>query len=460
MKISEVFRLRARRFTAFRAASARLPSAQIPRMIRSLTNSLLFFVAALTGAKAVGAERAPNFIVILADDLGCGDISLYDGWVRTPRIDRMARQGMMFTDFHSNSSVCSPTRAAFHTGRYQQRAGIVDVIVGRDASEKGLPPETPTLAKVLRKAGYATALFGKWHCGHLDESNPTRLGFDEFVGFLNGGADYHRHQAWRNGLKVENVEGYSTDIITERSVDFIKRNRDRPFFLHIGHQAVHNPYQTRADTPDTRAKDWKQNSVGDVNRARYRTLIEDLDQSVGRLLDTLGELGLAENTLVFFWSDNGDVAMTPQPRPYRGTKFSHYEGGHRVPAVAWWPGRIKAGTRSDALIAGFDLFPTLVEIAGSVAKAPLNLDGISVRRHWLAGEPLPARDLFFGYEPKLGTALRRGDWKMILKNGEAQLYYLKDDPKETRDLALEKPEITAAMRSAIEEFKRTVTPGS
>lgn len=422
--------------------------------------SLLLFAVALTGLKAATAQRAPNFIVILADDLGCGDISLYDGWVRTPRIDRMAREGMMFTDFHANSSVCSPTRVAFHTGRYQQRAGIVDVIVGRDPAEKGLPPETPTLAKVLRKAGYATGLFGKWHCGHQDESNPTRLGFDEFVGFLHGGADYHRHQTWRNGLKVENVEGYSTDILTERSEDFIRRHRDRPFFLHIGHQAVHNPYQTRADTPETRAADWKQNSVGEVNRSRYRTLIGDLDQSVGRLLDTLGDLGLAENTLVFFWSDNGDVGMTPQPRPYRGTKFSHYEGGHRVPAVAWWPGQIKAGTRSDALIAGFDLFPTLAEIAGAGAEAPPNLDGISVRSHWLAGESLPARDLFFGYEPKLGTALRRSDWKMILKNGEAQLYYLKDDPKETRDLALEKPEITAAMRSAIEEFKRTVTPGT
>ncbi|MFM9078576.1 MAG: sulfatase-like hydrolase/transferase, partial [Opitutaceae bacterium] len=159
--------------------------------------SPLLLVAALSGVKADAKDRPPNLIVILADDLGCGDISLYNGWVLTPRIDRMAREGMMFTDFHSNSSVCSPTRVAFHTGRYQQRAGIVDVIVGRDPAEKGLPPETPTLAKVLRKAGYATGLFGKWHCGHQDESNPTRLGFDEFVGFLHGGADYHRHQTWR-----------------------------------------------------------------------------------------------------------------------------------------------------------------------------------------------------------------------------------------------------------------------
>lgn len=428
--------------------------------MRSLIYSLLLVVTALPSAEAAAAGPAPNLIVILADDLGCGDISLYDGWVRTPRIDRMAREGMMFTDFHANSSVCSPTRVAFHTGRYQQRAGIVDVIVGRDASEKGLPPETPTLAKMLRKSGYATALFGKWHCGHRDESNPTRLGFDEFVGFLHGGADYHRHQAWRNGVKVENVDGYSTDIITQRSVDFIKRHRDRPFFLHIGHQAVHNPYQMRTDTPELRAADWKQNRVDEVNLPRYQALVEDLDHSVGRILDTLDDLGLAENTLVFFWSDNGDVGMAPSQRPYRGGKFSHYEGGHRVPAVVWWPGQIKAGIRSDALIAGFDLFPTFAEIAGAVSGMPSNLDGISVRRHWLARDPLPARDLFFGYEPKLGTAMRRGDWKLILKNGEAQLYNLKDDLKETRDLVEEEPEVAASMRRAIEEFKRAVVPGS
>ncbi len=417
-------------------------------------------IALLVLPVCAAADRPLNVIVILADDLGCGDISLYGGWVSTPRIDRMAREGVTFTDFHSNSSVCSPTRAAFLTGRYQQRVGIVDVLVGNDAAEKGLLPPTPTIAGVFRKNGYATALFGKWHCGHRDESNPTRLGFDEFVGFLHGGADYHRHQTWRNGLAVEDIKGYSTDIITERSVDFIKRHKEKPFFLYVAHQAVHNPYQTRADTPDARSADWKQNRVGDENRPRYRAILEDLDASVGSLLDAVNEQGLAQHTLVFLWSDNGDVRMSPKQRPYRGGKFSQYEGGRRVPAVAWAPGRIAAGSRSDALLAGFDLFPTLTRLAGITQDNPKNLDGIDASAHLLGQKPLPERDVFFGYEPKLGTAMRRGDWKMIVKDGDVELYDLKNDLKETRNLADEHPHLRASMMRAIEDFKQTVTPGS
>jgi arylsulfatase A-like enzyme len=367
---------------------------------------------------------------------------------------------MTFYDFHSNSSVCSPTRAAFLTGRYQQRLGIVDVIVGRNEPDAGIPPATPTIARVFQKNGYATALFGKWHCGYEDKFNPVHLGFDEFVGFLHGGADYHQHGAWRNGLKIEDVKGYSTEIITDRSVDFIKRHKAQPFFLYVAHQAVHNPYQTRDDVPEKRAAGWKQNAVNDMNRPRYKAILEDLDQSVGRVLDTLKEQGLAEDTLVFFWSDNGDVGMSPAERPYRGGKFSQYEGGHRVPAVAWWPGRIKAGSKSEALLAGFDLFPTLTDIAGISKDNPANLDGINAREHFLNRKPIAARDLFFGYEPKLGTAMRRGDWKMILKGADGQLYNLKQDLKETKNVASENPEVATSMRRAIERFKQTVTPGS
>jgi arylsulfatase A-like enzyme len=409
---------------------------------------------------AAPAERPPNIIVILADDLGCRDLGLYGGWVETPRIERMAREGLTFTDFHSNSSVCSPTRAAFLTGRYQQRVGIVDVIVGVREPDQGIPPSTPTLARVFQENGYATALFGKWHCGYEDKFNPVRHGFDEFVGFLNGGADYHQHGTWRNGLEQQDVQGYSTDIITDKSVDFIRCHKDQPFFLHVAHQTPHNPYQTRADTPENREEDWKQNRVDDVNRPRYREMLKDLDDSVGKVLDTLSETGLAGNTLVFLWSDNGDVRMSPKEGPWRGGKFSQYEGGHRVPAVAWWPGKIKAGTKSDALLAGFDLFPTLTGIAGISSGIPDNLDGTSAKDHLLEQTAFPDRDLFFGYEPKLGTAMRRGDWKMIVKGGDVQLYNLNNDPKETTNIATENPEITKSMRQAIEGFKQTVVPGS
>ena len=407
------------------------------------------------------ASQPPNIVVILADDLGCCDLALYDGWVETPRIEQMAKEGMLFTDFHSNSSVCSPTRTAFLTGRYQQRSGIVDVIVGSREPDSGIPSTVVTLPRVFKDNGYATALFGKWHCGYQDEYSPIHHGFDEFVGFLNGATDYHQHSSWRVGLKQTNVPGYSTDIITKRSVDFIERHRDEPFFLYVSHAAVHNPYQTAEDTPDKRIKGENPNRINPVNRAKYKRMLEGLDQSVGLILDAIKKHDLAQNTLVIFFSDNGAVGMSPQEfRHLRGGKFSHYEGGHRVPAVAWWPGSIKSGVVSSELIMGFDLFPTFVEIAGLQQNVPTNLDGLSLKKHLLEQEDVPSRDLFFGYEPKLGTAMRRGDWKMIVKDGDVQLYDLKNDLMETKNVAEEYPEISRAMLQEITRFKEEVTPGT
>lgn len=422
---------------------------------------LLFCAVLVLPPRARAVERPPNIVVILADDLGCCDLALYGGWVKTPRIEQMARQGMLLTDFHTNSSVCSPTRVAFLTGRYQQRAGIVDVIVGSREPEHGILPSTTTLPRVFKDNEYATALFGKWHCGYQDQYNPLHHGFDEFVGFLNGATDYHRHGAWRIGLEKTEVPGYSTHIITNRSVDFIKRNRDNPFFLYVSHAAVHNPYQTVEDTPDKRVKGENPNQINDKNRAKYKRMLQDLDQGVGEILDTLEALELTEHTLVVFFSDNGAVGMCPREfRMFRGGKFSHFEGGHRVPAVAWWPGKIKAGTRSDKLIAGFDLFPTLTDIAGLSKANPNNLDGRSFKSHLLNQEDFPDRDLYFGYEPKLGTAMRRGDWKMIVKDNRPKLFNLDNDPKETTDVIDAHPEVARSMMQAIDQFKARVTPGT
>ena len=426
-------------------------------MHRILIAAAVFIGGALPHADA----SKPNIVVILADDLGCCDLALYGGWVKAPRIEQMAEQGMLFTDFHSNSSVCSPTRAAFLTGRYQQRVGIVDVIVGNREPESGISPSTPTLPRVFKDNGYATALFGKWHCGYQDQYNPVRHGFDEFIGFLNGATDYHKHGAWRVGLEKTDVPGYSTHVITDRSVDFIKRNKDRPFLLYVSHAAVHNPYQTALDTPDSRIEGENPNRVNAVNRAKYKWMLEDLDQGVGRILDTLSEHELTETTLVMFFSDNGAVGMSPKEfRMFRGGKFSHYEGGHRVPAVAWWPGKIKAGVRSDELIAAFDLFPTFLEVAGLPLGGPNDFDGASIKAHLLEHRDLPDRDLFFGYEPKLGTAMRRGDWKMIVHEENVQLFNLRNDPQETTDVAARHPEVVSSMKHAIDRFKTDVTPGS
>ena len=190
-------------------------------------------------------------------------------------------------------------------------------------------------------------------------------------------------------------------------------------------------------------------------------MLQDLDKGVGQILDTLNELDLAENTLVVFFSDNGAVGMSPKEvRRFRGGKFSHYEGGHRVPAVAWWPGKIKAGARSDKLIVGFDLFPTFTDIAGLSKSNPDDLDGASFKAHLLEQQDFLDRDIFFGYEPKLGTAMRRGDWKMIVKEDTVHLFNLRNDPRETTDVADQHPEVTGAMQQAIDRFKSDVTPGS
>ncbi len=434
------------------------------RLLRSIVfrvAGLLVYLSFSAITNLAFCDRPPNIVVILADDLGCCDMTLYDGWVETPRIRQMAQAGMLFTDFHTNSSVCSPTRAAFLTGRYQQRVGIVDVIVGNREPNSGLRPSTPTLSRVFKDNGYVTALFGKWHCGYQDQYNPIHHGFDEFVGFLNGATDYHKHGAWRVGLDKKNVPGYSTRVITVCSVDFIKRNQDKPFFLYVSHAAVHNPYQTVEDTPDQRAKGENPNRINEKNRVKYKWMLEDLDKGVGEILDTLDQLNLTESTLVMFFSDNGAVGMSPkQFRKFRGGKFSHYEGGHRVPAVAYWPGKIKGGSRSDRLVVGFDLFPTLTEIAGISRGNPDNLDGASFKEHLIERKDFPDRDIFFGYEPKLGTAMRRGRWKMIVKKDNVQLFNLQTDPGETQNVADQFPEIVGSMKKAIQRFNSEVTPGS
>lgn len=237
----------------------------------------------------VGAEDRPNIIVIMADDLGYGDTSVYDGWVKTPHLEKMATEGLTFKDFHTNSSVCSPTRAGFLTGRYQQRVGIVDVIA-RHLDTPGLSPAELTIPRLLRQAGYRTALFGKWHLGMEPEFNPTHHGFDEFRGYLDGYIDYHEHRnTWMNGLKKEDQPGYSTHVITQNAVRFIKEQPgDHPFFLFVAHEAVHLLFQTPDDTPENRkpipkSEMWSRDRI----RPKYKVMLEEMDRGIGEILETV-----------------------------------------------------------------------------------------------------------------------------------------------------------------------------
>ncbi len=427
--------------------------------VRSNFLTVFALFAATASGSHVCADR-PNVIVILADDLGYGDTSLFDGWVRTPQLERMAAEGLTFTDFHTNSSVCSPTRAAFLTGRYQQRVGIIDVIA-RHLDTPGLEASELTIPRLMKQSGYRTALFGKWHLGTEPRHNPVHHGFDQFVGYLNGAADYHNHNDWYNGLQRKQIEGYTTHLITDHSVQFIRENKDRPFFLYVAHEAVHLPFQTPADTLQNRSgKKLTPKEMWDPHRIRplYKIMLEEMDKGIGQILDTVQREGIAENTFIFFFSDNGAIGAGGSNKPFRGNKFSNYEGGHRVPAIAWWPGRIAPGTTTAATTMAMDLLPTIMDFINTDVPSDRHLDGTSMADLMLHNQDFADRPLFWGYEPKLGTAMRNGRWKMQTKGPLVELFDLQTDAAETANVAEQFPEIAAEMKDAIDAWKQSVQP--
>ena len=422
--------------------------------------------------KSHGGGDRPNIILILADDLGYADIGCYGSHrASTPHLDRLATEGMRFTDFHSNGSMCSPTRAALLTGRYQQRTGIERALGERS---EGLDRREVTIAERLHEAGYATAIFGKWHLGPRPEDGPTHHGFGEFRGHLHGAVDYASHVDrygnvdWWHNDKLANQPGYNTTLITDYSVRFIEAHRDEPFFLYVPHSAIHFPWMTPDDKAyrqaGTRYTDLRKlgphttKNVGPI----VRQMIEALDGSVGRLLATLREQGLDKRTFVFFTSDNGgNLRYTggyhniSDNGPLRGQKGEMYEGGHRVPAIAWWPGRIQPGAVCDQTTITFDLFPTLLDLAGlgDDAVKP-SLDGANIASVLFGDADLPKRTLFWRMGD--GKAVRQGPWKLVVRGSTAELYNLRDDVGEAADLAAERKDLVNALQSELAAWENDV----
>jgi arylsulfatase A-like enzyme len=421
--------------------------------------------------RAAAAARKPNFVLIMADDLGYGDIGCYGSTTnKTPNIDALAANGLRFTDFHSNGPVCSPTRAALLTGRYQQRSGVDGVITAKSHRDTGMPLNENTFAEVLGSEGYATAIFGKWHLGYPVTFNPVRQGFDEFRGYVSGNVDYHSHidqvgeiDWWRDDELV-GEEGYVTDLITDHGVRFIEGHGDEPFCLYLPHEAPHFPLQGRNDKADRKPGDPNptQGSRED-KEAAYKEMIEAMDEGVGRIVETLRRCGLEENTLVLFCSDNGATRVGSNG-PLRGNKGSLWEGGHRVPAIACWPGHIREGV-SHATIMSMDLLPTMASLVGAALPRDHPVDGVALTNHLLRGERLPDRTLFWRYRQKV--AVRRGPWKLVgekqgKKPGElksVQLYNLEDDLGEQKDLADAHPDIVESLITAYWTWEREVTEG-
>ncbi len=353
-----------------RSAPSGLRNMQIARICRRC----LALVALVFVASTAAAGSPPNFVVVLADDLGYGDASCYGGWIETPHLDRMASRGVRFTDFHSSGNVCSPTRAGLLTGRYQQRAGIPGVVYASDtraAHYSGLQPSEITLPELLLEAGYDTARFGKWHLGYHPKYNPLNHGFRQFRGYLSGNVDYHTHldnqgrHDWWNGRQLHPEQGYTTHLITRYAREFLRKRRDNPFFLLVAYEAVHNPYQGPQDPPvrstDVPGMDHDRRPIKDV----YADMMREMDDGMAAILNSLVASGLESNTLVFFFSDNGPTT-NGSAGPLRGYKGSDWEGGHRVPAIAWWPGHLDPAVNSQ-LTSSLDLMPTLLELANVCA---------------------------------------------------------------------------------------------
>jgi len=447
----------------------------------------------------------PNIVLILADDMGYGDIGAFgNDAVQTPALDHLASEGIMLTQHYSGSPVCAPARAALLTGRYPHRTGAIDTLEGRGLDRLAL--REVTLADVLKSAGYATGLIGKWHLGALDPRyHPNARGFDEFVGFRGGWSDYWQWRLDYNGTFRKADGRYLTDVFTEEAVGFIQRHRHRPFFLHVTYNAPHFPLQV----PDEEADPFRNTGRFTEGVSRIYGMNRRMDRGIGRILETLERYGLAENTFVLFTSDNGpqfggkdEMSTTRYNAHFNGCKGNVYEGGIRVPAILRWPAGLEGGIQSNAFIHFTDWMPTLLALAGLGVPDDLSLDGnnilpvlqgesgeVNARRFWQWNRYTPVANC--------NAAMRDGPWKLIrpaireamwitpedaemdrrLKYGPeditdicrdpeperdipephpALLFNLDDDPYERNDLASVYPERAETMQDELDRWLESV----
>ncbi len=416
--------------------------------------------------------RPPNILFILADDLGYGDLSCYGRPdYRTPQIDRLAREGLRFTGNYTAAAVCSPTRVALMTGRYPARlpVGLAEPLRYGDESV-GLPPEHPTPASLLKRAGYATALIGKWHLGFLPEHGPIRHGFDEFYGILGGGVDYFSHRAPTGTLDLHegNVTvaqaGYMTDLLTDRAVQYIRRRHAAPFYLALHYTAPHWPWEGPGDTAASRryrtvadtVKDRYVNGYADGGSPRtFAAMVRRLDEGVGRVLGALEDGGRSRDTFVVFTSDNGGERFSYN-WPASEAKRSLREGGIRVPAIVRWPGKVPAGRVADQTVVTMDWTATMLALGGVSEDPRYPLDGVDLLP-LCRGRPIRLDRAVF-WRSLREEAVRQGAWKYLRTGKDELLFDIPNDPGERADLAAYQPEILARLRGQFREWNAGMLP--
>ncbi|WP_372743964.1 sulfatase [Lutibacter sp.] len=420
-------------------------------------------------------KSQPNIILIMADDLGYGELSCYGSTkISTPNIDQLAAEGVKLTDFHSNGPLCSPTRAALMTGKYQQRTGVEGVITAKSHREVGLSLDETTIAELLKAEGYFCGMYGKWHLGYAEAFNPTYQGFDEFTGFVGGNIDYHSHvdqegylDWWKNKV-IDNEEGYTTDLITKHGVEFIKKYNSnktgKPFFLYLSQEAPHYPIQGRNDAPvrEVGNKKYIRKVLNDSIQSIYISMIETMDEGVGEIVNAVKEEGLFENTIIVFCSDNGAVGKRGDNGVLRDSKASVYEGGHRVPAIITYSGKIKPGIVNNTPVMSMDFLPTFVEFANEKTTVN-NIDGVSIKNMLLQNEAIAERDLFWKFRGRI--AVRSGKWKLVTlylaEEGERinHLFNLETDLSEKYNVAKDHPELVSELLDKIEKWQKDVYKG-
>lgn len=412
------------------------------------------------------AQENVNVVWIMVDDMGYGDLSCYGAPdVKTPHIDRLATQGVRFTQFYANGAECTPTRTALLTGRYPARFKGMECAIGTgnvgryddaialaDKQQLGLPSEGSVLPQAFKKAGYATGIFGKWHLGYEPQFLPKHHGFDRFFGVLGGNCDYFTHRelseipvVYRDDKPVKE-EGYMTHLITREALSFIDSHRTDPFFLYVPLTTPHFPFQTPTDSEKT----WTEENWMAGTRESYNAMIVDMDHAVGQLLERLEKHGLTEKTLVIFGSDHGGMGPS-RNAPWRGAKGGLFEGGIRTAMMARWPGVLPAGKTSSQVCLTMDFTRSLVHLAG-LPLSDAKLDGMDILRHLREGREDIPRTVY--WRARRGTrtwkAVRSGDWKYLYKieegTEERWLFNISKDPSEAQNLLEQSPPLPEAKR--------------
>ena len=407
------------------------------RSIKVILGSLMVLLPFLLSAQA---DNLPNIVVILTDDQGYADISynpLHPQEVSTPNMEKLAREGVFFTQGYISGNVCSPTRAGLMLGKYQQRVGVYTA--GEGGS--GFSLEEKIFPRYLQEAGYVTGAFGKWHMGLTPAYNPVKRGFDEFYGFMGRGAhDYYRladpeRPMYRND-KVISDSGYLTTRLTEEAVDFIHRHKSETFFLYLAYNAVHAPKQAPPE-------DIKKFDTGDPDRDILMAMLKHLDDGVGNVIAALKKEGVWDNTLLFFLTDNGgSKAMHAVNTPLRAWKQWNYEGGIRTPFVVSWPERFSGGREIHTPVISLDILPTVLDAVGIKASRDYAFDGKSILPVLTGKKDVLHENLFWSEGGKTGEwAVRSGDWKLVVHKAKVELFDLKNDVSESTDLSAQHPDI-------------------